>query len=794
VAFVDGEQPERSQSSPVAVASALPARPWDELLLERQDAGSLVTIARDRRLVLEDSRGPRWVDLCWVDEAALALIDLAVDKGEGLALVYPAPAGEVGVLLAAQLLLHRFVRHMPSPSVGLVTGDTTRAARTWDALRIATTGGREPITEVFPCFRAGPDGESPLGGRRFQGVIVGQRCTGWPVDVLVVDHLSGFVSVSGARAGVEVFADPLDRALEHAENDGRLVWGWSETELERWNQDLDVRRDFTVPFSVAGDRLATIAQGIDVTVSVSRHPDAEAAVARAREDLRLLRTMHGSRDDRHVERGLSTAWHHLATLTSLPCRPTEFDRFAGIPPWAVRATRTFEPELATWADTLTGDAREIASILASDIGDLRAALDAGNPFEHELDKARDGDTETVVVTRSRTASRALLHTLGADPDAPSTGRLTVQSVRRLHREGTWPRALVIGDPPPWDWNRLLSGLSGHVEVLVLGDEGARSCAAMVSAVRDARERWGAPDVRGRTWRRLLGTEPPPSGNTQPRRRDPLVVIDGTEYVAEPDPFDLFSSLFDLDPLDLAGEGPTSGIACETDDGRWSASVPAIEVTTDHGRILLELGHPVEMRAGPKIEDRLPEKLEPGDVLLVGRRAGRVGLLEALEERLGRRSDLVAARYLVDDYRRRVRARWAESGSTFAALHRAMTELGCDKTSHAVRSWITEGTMAPQHLDDLERLNIALQLAMSATQVRELFAGVQRRRGFRRAAGRALAAAASHATVVADDTRIDSETGLSIADLRDAVVEATVVSVTPCDGPVPMTLLGMLGDT
>ncbi len=94
---------------------------WDADLLEAQSRESLVTIARERRLVLEDTHGPRWVDLCWVDEVALALIDLSIDKNRSLALVYPAPAGQVAVLLAAQLLLNQFVRRIPSPSVGILT-------------------------------------------------------------------------------------------------------------------------------------------------------------------------------------------------------------------------------------------------------------------------------------------------------------------------------------------------------------------------------------------------------------------------------------------------------------------------------------------------------------------------------------------------------------------------------------------------------------------------------------------------------------------------------------------------
>ena len=154
------------------------ARPWDAVLLDDQDPTSLVAIARDRRLVLEDRQGPEWVDLCWVDEVALALIDLAVARREGIDLVYPAPAGQLGVLLAAQLLLQRFVRRRRPWSLGLVTADTTMATRTWEALRIATTGSREPLTSVFPCLRAGPEGESPVQGRTFDGLIVGQRCLG----------------------------------------------------------------------------------------------------------------------------------------------------------------------------------------------------------------------------------------------------------------------------------------------------------------------------------------------------------------------------------------------------------------------------------------------------------------------------------------------------------------------------------------------------------------------------------------------------------------------------------------
>ena len=781
--------------STLATGAADAARPWDAVLLDEQDPTSLVAIARDRRLVLEDRRGPEWVDLCWVDEVALSLIDLAVARREGIYLVYPAPAGQLGVLLAAQLLLQRFIRGQRPSSLGLVTADTTSATRTWEALRIATTGSRESLAAAFPCLRAGPEGESPVQGRTFEGLIVGQRCLGWPVDYLIVDHLAGPVNVQGDALTIEVFSDPLDPALRRAEREGRSIWGWSEPALARWNRELEVRRDHTVPFSVASDRLEAIARGIDVRITVVHHPEAEAAISRVREDLRLLRASLPDRTNRHVERGLSVAWHHLATLTSLPCTPRRFDQFCGLPPWAARATSTFEPELSAWAHTLTGDVGEYATVLASDLGDLRAALDRGNPLEASLFEASRDATGTLVVTRTRTASRALLDALGTDPDAGGVGSLTVCPIGRLHREGTWPRAVMVGEPSPWDWHRLLSGLSTDVDVLAIGEDAARGCATMVRAVRAARDHWGSDEIRGRTWRHLLGADPPPAptavGVPPPR----IATVDGAEFVPEPDPFGSFSALFDLDPLDLGGEGPRSGIARRDEAGDWNAEVPAIAVTTNHGRILLEVGREVDVRVGTNLQERRPEQLRPGDVLLVGRRAGRVGLLAALEERLGHRPDLLAARLLIDGYHQLVRSRFVNSGLTIAELHRRLAAGGCDKTAVTVRSWVTGGgIMAPRDLVDLRSLNTVLGLGMSDLQLDTLFAGVRRRRDFRRAAGRALARAARSSAAVDDTLRVDADTGLSIADLRDAIIEATVITVDPCDTVIPLTLIGRLEES
>ena len=550
-------------------------RPWDSVLLERQDPTSLVSIARERRLVLDDGHGPRWVDLCWVDEVALALIDLAVGRRQGLDLVYPAPAGGVAVLLAAQLLLRQFQLSKGRSagdaqlSLGLVTADPTMAERTWKQLRIATAGDRVPIDEVFGCYRAGPDGESPLGGRRFTGILIGQACARWPVGYLVIDRLAGLVRVEANQSSVEVFADPLDRALARDEEHGRLIWGWSDEDLMRWNQELEVRRQYTVPFSVAEDRLRTMAGGVNVSVAVARHPEAEAAVRRVREDLRLLRTMVPANSSRNLERGLSAAWHHFTTLTSLPCttqplRSVRRSTAMGGPRdphlrvgtvWHGRrpSTATHARSRPSWP--ATSETSEPPSISESprDRGEGCRGRRSADVGRHE-----DADGIPGPARRSRRRPRRHRDRSPASP-APSDAC----TARGPGRERS-----MIGEPSPWDWHSPALRARQRPHRRYAGRGLSQGCAHPgSSAVREAREHWGSA-----AGPRHIPGAPCSERSHRPRleqsRRPSVrtIMVDGAEFVPQPDPFGSFASLFELDPLDLGGEGPHRGVARQ-DRGR-----------------------------------------------------------------------------------------------------------------------------------------------------------------------------------------------------------------------------------
>jgi hypothetical protein len=314
---------------------------------------------------------------------------------------------------------------------------------------------------------------------------------------------------------------------------------------------------------------------------------------------------------------------------------------------------------------------------------------------------------------------------------------------------------------------------------------------MLAELALARKHWASPEVRGAAFRELLGINPPPQVSA-----DYSIPVTVTKVEDEPEATDPLAQLGRLalsTPLLVAEEEAEEVVAQESEGGSWAAAVDAVDIRTDNGTITLPLDRSVEVRQGDKILDYLAQDLQPGMCLLMGRREGRLGLLEAVAERLQRtRPDLFAASLLVSDLRASTRNAFRSSHISKSELHERLRERGFDKTYQAARGYVGDsGPLAPRDLGDLRLLNEVLQLGFSSRRIAEIFAGVQRLRAFRRAAGRALAAAAREATVSSDVSELDHDTGLSLADLREVVLEAEVLEVTRCPEPVPIGDLGRL---
>jgi hypothetical protein len=331
-----------------------------------------------------------------------------------------------------------------------------------------------------------------------------------------------------------------------------------------------------------------------------------------------------------------------------------------------------------------------------------------------------------------------------------------------------------------------------MHVLVLGDLDAYLGRTALEALHRARARWGGAEVRRGVWRELVGGEPPPALQL-PEVPTEVLVVDALEAVPEIDPFEALQPLLTSVPLAVGDEGVEDAVGEELSSGEWRGAVEAVEVVTDSGAFLLPRNRLVDVRTDEEIVERSAAALRPGMVLLVDRRGGRIGLLEAVADRLGKeRPDLLAANLLIGDLRRTLQRAFRASGMTPTRLFERLRALGFGKTYHAARGYIDEeGPLAPRDFVDLQRLNQALALGMSDHRLQEVFGGVRRWRGFRRAAGRALVQASRGSLVTSEATRIDHETGLSVADLRELVLEAEVLEVRECPEPVPLAEIGYL---
>jgi hypothetical protein len=730
----------------------------------------------------------------WVDECALSIVEAAVTRNRGVTLLYPAAAGQISTLLAAQVLIHRFLNQEQTQSVGLVTATPGEAVELWNDLAVIAPGNRALVAAVFPAWRAEPDGASPFGRNHFRGLMVGRRCSRWHADLTIVDNLAGPVSADTWGPTIRVTADPLEQGIDSNGQDN-LVWGWSEALLKVGNATAPGHCTGT-PFSVGPDRLEVLAAARDVAAVACEHPNAEKALSNLRDDLRTLASIIGKDAPHHLAVGLRVAWAHTSALTSLPCRPSQYDRFAGLPPVAARASSSFEPEISAWAATLRGDAREYGSVIASDLADLRAALEEDNPFHRALLSMAEDDEGTLVVVRNRTAAKAFLASVGASPDERRYRNLVFASYGDLHRQGVWSRVIVVGPPPRSGWHRIDSGLSLDLRILVLGKDECSRARWALADLRAARSRWAAPAVRDKVWRALVDSDPPVPPAYRMAEAPNVTVIAGPSFLTEPDPYSPLGHLLADDRPLMSDVDQAAQVAIQSPGGDWSGEVRAVRVQTDGGIVLLAAAAGVDVISGGRIETVAAETLKSGMHILVGRREGRVGLMEALDETFRRvRPDLAAAHVLVRDLRRRVQAAFAVFGRGFHHLFSWVAALGCDKDEQTVRSWVLQsGPMAPREVDDLRRLCKAVSLSVPDSELREVFQGVRRIRGFRISAGLALSRAAVAAAAMDDAVEIkelEREMGVSVADLRDAVLEVQVLEVTMLDEPVPVASIGRL---
>jgi len=303
-------------------------------------------------------------------------------------------------------------------------------------------------------------------------------------------------------------------------------------------------------------------------------------------------------------------------------------------------------------------------------------------------------------------------------------------------------------------------------------------------------------MRNKVWRELVDDNPPASPILEIVGPASAVLATGPEFLAEPDPYSPLGALLGDDRPLISESDNFEHIALEKPGGGWSAEVMAIEIVTDKGTLLLEAEGMVDVIDGNRIKAVATNLLMPGATILIGRREGRVGLMDALQETFTKlRPDLAVAHILMKDYRRRLRLAYTSTGISLSSLYERLRALGCEKDQQTIKSWVGPyGPMAPREFSDNQHLCRVLGLNLSTQELNEIYSGVLRIRGFRISAGHALARAAVAAVAsnnIAGAARLEAEMGVSIADLKDAVIQAKVIARRNLDYPISVTALGRL---
>lgn len=593
---------------------------------------------------------------------------------------------------------------------------------------------------------------------------------------------------------IRIAADPLDYTLDRTVDDENPLWGWSEGILRMYTPPTRPAPSVPrAPFSVASDRVAVLTRGLSTTVQICEHDEAERRLADARAGLVRLSELAGGNPRRHLITGLRVAWAHLATLASLPCLPAEYDKWAGIPPRAARSTSDFEREIAGWARTLEEPLRVVAEDVATALGELRASLQKGNPLRASIERASLEAAPGYLVVRTRTAARAVCAAFGQRPADLKIGSLKVAWNADLHRLLVRQRAVIVGAPPRAGWHRLASGLAQRLEVLVLGeDEGKRAHRAW-QGLQVGRAYWSGQRFRGVAWKRLIGG-PLPAAYPEPDV--PVVaaaVFSGPEFAPALDPFTPLGALLRDDRPLLAEEGIADQLVEIVSERECRATVAVVEVRTDRGYVLIPGDREVDIILGDQLESVVATGLTKGMRLILGRQGGRLDLLAALQERLGHRPDLFVARALIEEYQKRVYnafKAYLNGGQLMTDFCKTMRNWGCKKTDTAIRGWAQPGgAMGPRDYEDLHCLSGALRLGYGERRLKEIDASLKRIRVFRQHAGLAVSRAATAALLSREESRINEDFGLSVADLREAVTVATVHSVRSFPRQVNVTEIG-----
>ncbi|MEU4220965.1 hypothetical protein [Actinoplanes sp. NPDC026623] len=785
-------------------------------MIEQAPSG-LSSVVRQGRLRHKASAGVRRFATTGFDNELLAAVDAAAAARVPLALVIPLPAANTPVVLGAAALVAEVVREgRLSVSATVVSRRLSQRAN-YDQLYI----GPDRLADHIPRARLTADGNMETvgsarhdqGGRMLLTSDLG-RAAGRG-GALVIDGTGGDPGdveavVRGGQLVVYVTDNPFDHIIDVIRSAGGVLWAFDPPALARlagvegahYNESGEVLAAPSTLLAAAGAaRRAVWAPDTYSSLDGALH-DAWTALGN------LAAVVKARGADHDTAHGLRWAWGTLATYSLLATTPDHYDRYQSGGPYST-TLREAAGHARAVAGNRSGVAREAWAHVADAFTQLHTAAGAATKLslvQFWLNALSDDGRRGLVVTRNRVAVSALTaaleestatrhgwreHVRVVSARDVLCGRVDALPVDTMLVTGPLPRAYasLVAAPPA---NEAITAVAGAWEA----SRAVRQIEATLRSLRSLRE-----ETRTVSSRRMGVPAAPASVETErdavtvwraetALSRAELIATDGSPWVP-----------FSLDVLAIAAstphgrdDAPDVAPPARANEGAARAHIHAITVTfADDTYLLIGPNDVVYRRRGNESGRMAAKSLLPGDVIALVDSTARRDLFDTVIDALSELPKYAPLAMLIAFWHQRI-TRVRDRGVTVRQILASM-RAGPDPTGitteAAIGHWLRGLVAGPADPADVRRFAVAVGDRELVQRADAVGRALHTSRVLNRAVGRWLSAQITGARMRNDDAIVDSELGVHIADLLEAVSLHQVATVDPRLTLVTAAAVGVL---
>jgi hypothetical protein len=598
---------------------------------------------------------------------------------------------------------------------------------------------------------------------------------------------------------VYLTGDPTDSRLAAVRNAGGIVWAWDRHALAALAELVAPTRSRDAGPLVASTNALRASAHATITIHQSTGGLLDDALDRMWIATAALAAALAS-DARGpgAAVGARWAWGAFNALALLPVAPAVFDRYAPTSPYHLKFSAV--PDIArTFARNASASTQDAWAQLADALADGTSAAQAQPRSDQVIDWVAgraDADLPATLVVRNTVAAEALRAVLDESPSTPP-GWADIIDVRTIATASksspTRTELCVPGIPPRRQVALLALPPAAAVTVLACGPcETRRAVRAIVTArTRLVELRRETIEVSGPR----LGIPVAPMTNSDPAAD--IEIVDGGQLrppsvgdldTSGPDPFE-FDLLGTLADFAADSDEDTSEVRIDSTVG--TELVTVIEVLLAGSTTLfLEPNDIVTRRRGGALSRVAAKSLTTGDRLLLVDRAARIDLRVALTAKLSERTQFATLRMLVEFWHQRAALAGQTPGRTHQQILDRMTGTSIT-TASTIGNWIRGVVDGPADHDDLVRFARAIGDDLLLGEAKRVSLALRTLHTANRKLGHWLAAQVSGAADRRRDELVDTDLGVHVSDLLDAISEHEVLTIDAATREVPAWQVGIL---